>query len=200
MSVPKSSDLPKIGQRVTHYLLLLFLIMTGLLIGLIQNGRFDPQPVGELQWEAAPVTAEIVADPQLIWLERPLPPPPYTIRLTVAWQSGHPDTAIGLALGDESDYIVTAVAPTGYFTPPTPNPHTMTSIPQLPWPHINQLDTPNEIWLDVTADSITIRLNRELYGQEAIHVPAAGQIGLWGMSWAETAVVTWQRLELFYDP
>ena len=207
MSVPKSANLPKNRIRATHYALLLFLLTTGLLISLIANGRFDPQPLGELQWSQAPVmTARAFAEPEIVWLERPLPPPPYTIRLTAALQSGDPDSAYGLVLGNEDAHLLTAVTPTGYLLPPTIYHSQFTSdlksptISQLttPWPHVNQLEAANEIWLDVTADSVTIRINGELYGQERLTVPP-GHIALWGMSWGETAVVTWQRLELFYD-
>lgn len=185
------------GLRTTHYALLLLLPMIVLLIGLIANGRFDPQPLGELQWQQAPVIApRVFAEPEIVWLERPLPPPPYTIRLTAAWHSGNLDAAYGLVVGHEDGYLLTAVTPTGHLLPPTYNPHPPFSI--RPWPHLNQLDAPNEIWLDVTADAVTVRFNRELYGTERLTVPP-GYIGLWGMSWGETAVVIWQRLELFYE-
>jgi hypothetical protein len=202
MSVSKSGHLPKNGLQATRYALILLFSGISLLISLIANGRFDPQPLGELQWSQEPVTAShAFSEPRIVWLARPLPPPPYTIRLTAAWQSGHLDSAYGLALGNEEEYVLTAVTPTGYLLPPTPIPHPPLPIPHspspiLPWPHINQLEAANEIWLDVTADSVTIRINGELYGEERLTVPPGG-IGLWGMSWGETAVVTWQRLELY---
>jgi hypothetical protein len=183
------------GLRTTHYALLLLLTMIVLLVGLIVNGRFDPQPLGELQWQQEPVVApRAFAEPEIVWLERPLPPPPYTIRLTAAWHSGNPDAAYGLVLGHENEYLLTAVTPTGYLIPPTLNPQP--PFTSLPWPHLNQLNAANEIWLNVTAESVTIRVNGERYGQERLTVPP-GHIGLWGMSWGETAVVMWQRLELY---
>jgi hypothetical protein len=190
------------GLRTTHYALVLLLIAVGLLISVIASGHFDPQPLGTLQWSPEPVTAsQVFSEPRIVWLARPLPPPPYTIRLTAAWQSGHPDSAYGLALGSglaqgsEDEYVLTAVTPTGYLLPPTPNPQP--PFPILPWPHINQLDSPNEIWLDVTAESVTVRINRELYGEESLTAPP-GHIGLWGMSWEETVVVEFGRVELFH--
>lgn len=196
MSVSKSNDLPKYGLRTTHYALIGILLTVGLLASLIASGRFDPQPLGALQWEQEPVAAlQSFSEPEIIWLARPLPPPPYTIRLTAAWQSGDLDAAYGLALGSKNDYLLTAVTPTGYLLPPTPNPQSPFSI--RPWPHLNQLNAPNEIWLDVTADAVTVRFNRELYGTEVLTVPP-GHVGLWGMSWGETAVVDFQRIELFY--
>lgn len=167
----------------------------GLLIIVVASGWFDPQPLGQLQWAAQPVAPpQAVTEPTIIWLERPLPPPPYTIRLTAAWQSGHPDSAYGLALGSADAYVLTAVTPTGYLLLPISHPQPR--FPILPWPHINQLDIPNEIWLDVTAETIIVRLNRELYGEVLLTVPP-GRIGLWGMSWEETAVIDFQRIELF---
>jgi hypothetical protein len=193
MSVSKSNDLPKYGLRTTHYALVGLLIVIGLLASLIASGRFDPQPLGELQWEQEPVAVlQAFVEPKIVWLERPLPPPPYTIRLTAAWHSGEPDAAYGLALGSGNDYLLTAVTPTGHLLPPTIHNSQLIT----PWPHINQLEAANEIWLDVTAESVTIRINGELYGEEALTVPP-GRIGLWGMSWGETAVFTWQRLELY---
>jgi hypothetical protein len=186
------------GLRTTHYALLLLLAVVVLLISLIVSGRFDPQPLGTLQWSQEPVTAsQFFSEPRIVWLARPLPPPPYTIRLTAALQSGDPDSAYGLALGSENEYLVTAVTPTGYFLPPTPNPHS--PFPILPWPHINQLNAANEIWLDVTTESVTIRINGELYGEERLAVPP-GHIGLWGMSWGETAVIDFRHIELFHTP
>jgi hypothetical protein len=198
MSVSNSNQLPKNQLRTTHYAPLLLLAVVVLFISLIVSGRFDPQPLGTMQWSQEPVTAsQVFSEPEIVWLARPLPPPPYTIRLTAAWQGGHPDSAYGLALGRQDDYLLTAVTPTGYLLPPTPNPQSL--FPILPWPHVNQLDAVNEIWLDVTAESVTIRINGELYSQERLTVPP-GHIGLWGMSWGETAVVDFQRVELFYTP
>jgi hypothetical protein len=202
MSVSKTHRL-----RTTHYALLLLLAVVVLFISLIVSGRFDPQPLGTLQWSQEPVTAsQVFSEPRIVWLARPLPPPPYTIRLTAAWQNGQSDSAYGLALGSENEYLLTAVTPTGYLIPPTIHPQATLGRPQShhsqllrPWPHVNQLDTPNEIWLDVTAESVTIRINGELYGQERLTVPP-GHIGLWGMSWAETAVVNFRRIELFHTP
>jgi hypothetical protein len=176
----------------------LLLSGVGLLVIVVASGWFDPKPLGALQWAVQPVAPpQVVTESTIIWLPRPLPPPPYTIRLTAAWQGGHPDSAYGLALGSENEYLLTAVTPTGYLLPPTPNPHS--PFPILPWPHINQLEAANEIWLDVTADSVTIRINGELYGEERLAVPP-GHIGLWGMSWEETAVIDFRHIELFHTP
>jgi hypothetical protein len=191
------------GLRTTHYALLLLLAVVVLFISLIVSGRFDPQPLGTLQWSQEPVTAsQVFSEPRIVWLARPLPLPPYTIRLTAALQSGYLDSAYGLALGSENEYLLTAVTPTGHLIPPTiHNSQFIIHHSQLlrPWPHINQLDTPNEIWLDVTDSAVTVRFNRELYGEESLNVPP-GHIGLWGMSWGETAVIDFQRIELFYTP
>jgi hypothetical protein len=202
MSVSKSAYLPNKGlrhrQHATRFLGWLLFLAVVLAVVIVASGWFDPQPLGPLQWAAQPVAPpQAVAEPIIIWLERPLPPPPYTIRLTAAWQSGHPDSAYGLALGSADAYVLTAVTPTGYLLPPTPN--SQPPLPILPWPHVNQLDAPNEIWLDVTADSVTIRTNGELYGQQRLTVPP-GHIGLWGMSWAETAVIDFRHIELFHTP
>jgi hypothetical protein len=176
---------------------------TIVVILMVASGWFDPKPLGRLQWAKQPaVSPQTFSNPAIVWLARPLPPPPYTIRLTAALQSGYPDSAYGLALGSENDYLLTAVTPTGHLLPPTIHNSQLTihhSQLLRPWPHINQLEQSNEIWLDVTAESVTVRFNRELYGTESLTVPP-GRIGLWGMSWGETAVVDFQQIELFHTP
>lgn len=163
-----------------------------LLIGLIAGGVFDPQPIGAEQWRQAlaPRTVPAAAR-QIHWLDVPLPENDYTVRLTAAYQSGELDSAYGLALGSDAEYLSIELSPLGYVTL-----HPSPLLPWQPWPHVRPGTAANEIWLDVTDGHLTARLNRELLWSGEIG-PVHGRIGLVAESFGEAAVIDFQMLELF---
>ena len=166
------------------------------LIMLIAAGTFDPQPVGELQWEwsLSPQTIDAVS-PQITWLEPATPGDNYSVRLTTIHQSGETDVLYGLVIGDDESYLVTAVSPLGYAA--VWEQHSAFSIHHSafqPWPHVRPDE--NEIWLDVVDGRVTVRINRELLwsGSAAAN---QGRIGLWTESFGGTAVFDFRQLQLF---
>ena len=177
------------------------------LIILISAGTFDPQPVGSLQWERPLPAQNILADSrQITWLEATTPNDDYSLRLSTTYQSGETDLLYGLVIGSDENYLITAVSPLGYAAVwEHQSPLTVTDN-QLPitnyhspfqtWPHVRSDE--NEIWLDVVDGRVTIRINRELYWQGDV-AASQSQIGLWGESFGETAVVEFPKLELFAE-
>jgi hypothetical protein len=168
------------------------------LIILIAAGTFDPKPIGMLQWER-PLALQTIAagSQQIAWLEAATPADDYSLRLTTAYQSGETDILLGLVIGDEDDYWVTAVSPLGYASAwEQHSAFTIQHSPFQPWPHVRPDE--NEIWLDVVDGRATIRLNRELYWTGSVET-SQGRIGLWLKSFGETAVVNFQQLQLFAD-
>lgn len=166
-----------------------------LLILLIASGFFDPKPVGELQ-KTLPATTLAVEQPgqTIRWLDEPLPDGDFSVRGTAVFQSGNPDSGVGLALGDADDAFVVAVSPLGYVLVQqagTP------LLPWQPWPHVQFDDAPNEIWIDVRGTEVTVRLNRELLWQGE-YLLSTRNLGLFGERFEGTAVYTFPTLELFW--
>lgn len=173
-----------------------------ILIIFIAAGTFDPKPVGELQWQR-PLTPQTIAagSQQIIWLEPTTPANAYSLRLSTTHQSGETDVLYGLVIGDEENYLVTAVSPLGYAAVWEQSPLTINHLPLTihhslfqPWPHVRPDE--NEIWLNVVDGRVTIRINRELYWSGSVET-SQGQIGLWGESFGETAVIDFPTLHLY---
>ncbi|RMG99283.1 MAG: hypothetical protein D6706_05720 [Chloroflexi bacterium] len=168
----------------------------------IMAGVFDPRPVGPLQTELTdlPVLNVPQGEEQIIWLETPLPKEAYSVQLTAVSVTGATDTGFGLVLGNETNLWGTAVSPLGYVTIwQRKNNHTITQLPWQTWPHIRLANAPNEIWVDVRPDEITVRINREFLWQgSAEHI--SGKIGLTGMGLGETAVIQFTTLKLYTAP
>ncbi|NKQ34059.1 MAG: hypothetical protein HF973_00415, partial [Chloroflexi bacterium] len=59
--------------------------------------------------------------------------------------------------------------------------------PPAPFPHVRRGTDPNEIWVDVANDLMTIRINRELLWSGDVG-ELNGELGVWGESFANTAV------------
>ena len=172
---------------------LAYLLLTAVfLILLIIAGVFDPKPVGKLQTTLPAASLTLAAPGQTItWLDVTLPDGDFSVRATAVYQSGSQDSGAGLALAD----FVVAVSPLGYgLVQQAGEP----LLPWQPWPHVRLADTPNEIWLDVRGDTLTVRLNRELLWQGTYPLPNR-QLGLFGENFGETAVYIFPAVELFAE-
>ncbi|MCB8939721.1 MAG: hypothetical protein H6655_15020 [Ardenticatenaceae bacterium] len=169
-----------------------------LLIILIAAGVFDPKPVGTLQ-ASLPVASLSLNQPgqTVVWLEDPLPAGNFSVRGTAVYQQGNLDSGVGLALGSQADAFVVAVSPLGYVLVQQGE---ALLLPWQPWPHVGLAEAPNELWLDVRGESVTVRLNRELLWQGTLHL-AARQLGLFGEGFGgETAVYTFPSLQIYSEP
>lgn len=181
---------------------LAILLGAAVVVVLILSGVFDPQPVGSLAWNAEPGKVRIAAGNRHIeWLaDTPTPtlPPAYTLRLTAARSSGETDSAYGLAIGKADEMLVIAVSPLGYVNIEQGG---KPILPWQTWPHVRTGEQSNEIWLDVRPSGImsqlTVRLNRELLWSGELELSST-EIGLAAESFGETAVINFQRLELFH--
>jgi hypothetical protein len=179
--------------RVTAVSLTTFL----LLILLIQLGMFDPKPIGQpIYAQTLNRTLAVNANETTIqWLPVSLPDGAYSILLTANWQEGDDFSAYGVVVGSDDVYTAVTVSPLGY-TAVTQNQSDL--LPLQPWPHIKTGHATNEIWVDVTGSQIRVRLNKELlWSGEA--APSGGNVGLIGVSFAETAVFRFQQLTMTTD-
>ncbi|MCA9917362.1 MAG: hypothetical protein KC445_05385 [Anaerolineales bacterium] len=166
-----------------------------LLIMLIATGLFDPKPVGKWQTTLPTQTVSVEQTGQtIVWLDEMLPVGDFSVRGTAVYQSGNPDSGIGLALGSEDDAFIVALSPLGYVLVQQGDEALM---PWQPWPHVQLNDAPNEIWIDMRGDQLTVRLNRELLWQ-GTHLLATRRFGLFGERFAaETAVYSFPTLEIY---
>lgn len=161
---------------------------------LIWAGVFDPQPVGTAVWQQTLPSQTIPAGSrQIVWLDRPIPPGDYTVRVTAVWQSGEQDITYGLLLGTDERHLAMELSPLGYLslTAFSPRSSLLAPLPLQPWPHVRPGDAPNEIWVDVENGRFTIRINRELLWQGEVG-ELDGTIGWVGQSFGETAVIQLQ--------
>lgn len=174
---------------------LAYLLATAVfLIILIASGVFDPKPIGELQ-TLLPSTDLNVSDTgqTITWLAEPLPTGDFSVRGTAVWQSGSLDSGAGLVLGDENSQFIVAVSPLGYVLVQQDE---TAVLPWQPWPHVRLEDDPNEIWIDVRGEEITVRVSRELLWQGSYDLPRR-KLGLFGKNFGGTAVYTFPTLEIF---
>ncbi len=179
--------------RLTAVIILITAVVA---IFLISQGLFDPKPLGEEAWQQTVGQQTVVAgERRLTWLAHPPLPPAYSLRLTAVFQEGERDSAYGLLLGDEHEgWTAVTVSPLGnvavwqerggertYFRDPAPFPHVRPAA--------------NEIWVDMADGQMTLRLNREWVW--AGPATPGKQMGLIVESWGETAVVQFQKIQLF---
>ena len=110
------------------------------------------------------------------------------------------DIGYGLVLGDDEAHVAVAVSPLGYLSVwQETGQETFVIFPWQTWPHVRRDLAANEIWLDIEEpDQVTIRLNRELLWVGEIDLPV-GQIGVLTQSFGETAVVDFQKLQIFAE-
>lgn len=183
-----------IQLRLLKVGVVLLLVTAVTVILLIASGQFDPKPVGNLVWqdELQPMTVAAQTR-QIEWLEQPVPDEPFSVRLTAVYQQGATDNGYGLILGDETQNFLFAVSPLGYATIQQ-NDNAL--FPWQPWPHVRTQNTPNEIWLDWEDGQLSVRLNRELLWAGDVEIPE-GYLGLYGESFAETAVINFESIELY---
>jgi hypothetical protein len=182
----------------------LLLLAITLAITLIASGIFDPAPAGTLRWQLA--TRRMLLPSQsrdIIWLEEPVPNAPITLRVSAALDNGEEDIGYGLVLGNEAAYLAVAVSPLGYLAIWESNTISTATkdsylLPWQTWPHVNTANSSNEIWVDIVGSRATIRVNREWLWEGDIS-NASGSAGLLGESFAEAAVVDFERMELYAE-
>ena len=161
-----------------------------LLIILIAAGVFDPKPVGKLQTTLPAQTVTVSELGQaVLWLQASLPEGEFSVRGTAVWQSGNQDSGVGVALGD----FKVAVSPLGYVLVQQAD---EAVLPWQPWPHVQQGEQPNEIWIDVRGEAVSVWLNRELLWQ-GNYALKTRDLGLVGEGFGGTAVYTVTSLEIF---
>ncbi|MFN2222300.1 MAG: hypothetical protein ACK2UH_07095 [Candidatus Promineifilaceae bacterium] len=173
-----------------------------IMIALISAGVFDPKPIGRLQETLSLGQVDVGAkERRLDWLGQETPGTDFSLRLTAALTSGELDSAYGLAVGDETRYLVAAFSPTGYVAFWQQDGERLDKIiPWRTWPHIRPEFEANELWLDVANGQLTaIRTNREILWQGAKSVDGQ-RIGLWAQTFATPATFDFQQLEIFAEP
>ena len=182
----------------------LILALTILAVVLIASGVFDPAPLGSLLWTKELSQMSIPRNSREIrWLDEELPQSPMTIRLSGARQSGEEDIGYGLVLGDETAYLAVAVSPLGYLAIwRAAEQDAATNDSYLlnwqTWPHVHTASESNEIWLDISGDRAGVRINRERLWEGDMSA-LGGNVGLFGESFGETAVIDFETIELFSD-
>lgn len=197
--------------RIINILAIIGLLAASVTIGMIWMGIFDPKPFGSLS-ERLPLNVDVtVYKDYLHWIDPKPDNDTFTIRLEAKRIRGEEDLGYGLALGDQTRYLIVAVSPTGYATiddiqsvnapivDAGSNERSNREIfPWQTWPHVGKGDRVNEIWLDVERGKlVSIRLNRELLWEGLIPL-ADTNIGLWAETYGQPGAVAFQQLEIFH--
>ncbi len=166
------------------------------LITLIATGTFDPQPVGAKVWSQSLQTIAIPAKTQkMTWLDERIPKQSFSVRLTAVLTAGDLDSGYGLALGNDDNALIIALSPLGYATIEQ---NGQTLLPWQPWPHVKTGNGCNEIWVEWVDEQLMVRVNRELLWAGEVEMPA-GNLGVYGESFVDTAVVEFREIELYGD-
>ena len=129
---------------------------------------------------------------EIQWLAQPIPADDFSAQLTAEFVEGGLDSDYGLILGDEQTHLVVAVSPLGYATIEYDS---NIIFPRQPWPHVKGGSEPNEIWLNRIDGELSVRLNRELIWVGEVE-RFEGNFGLYGKSFAETAVIDFITIEI----
>ena len=180
----------------------LLLLVAVLAIGVIASGVFDPSPAGPRRWRLE--DRQMQLSPQsrdIIWLEEQVPDSPITLRITASHKSGEEDIGYGLLFGDEAAYLAVAVSPLGYLAIWESDVQSGGSMDSYllewqTWPHVKTESSPNEIWVDIVGNRASVRVNREWLWEGEIR-GGSGNVGLLGESFADTAVIDFESVELF---
>ena len=175
---------------------LLVLVAAGVIV-LVLLGTFDPQPTGELVWQADPVAVRIGSgEEQLLWQETPRLNEILSVRLEAA-SNRMVDAAYGLAVGNEGYHLAVVVAPTGYVSIwQARDREREMLLPWQTWPHVRQEG--NELWVDVFANKTRIWINRELLWEGEL-ARSPEMVGIFGQSSNGDVAIDVRRLELFQD-
>ncbi len=192
-----------------------FMLTAVLFLALIAAGVMDPQPIGHLVWTQKPGAKSAVGQaPTLTWVTPALQASNFTVRSVITHQSGDVDSGAGIALGDNCTAVLVVLSPLGYVSiqpivparqgegalacQTKPDPPTDPLLLWQPWPHVHQGQAPNDVWVDIKDGQMWVRVNRELLwtGQAPLQPE---QIGLYVESFGDTAVYTFQELQLFAE-
>lgn len=167
------------------------LLITAAWTVLTAAGIFDPRPRGRQQG-AWPARRFSLAAGETVRLWLPDGASPLTdARMTGSAEDA--DAAYGLLLDDGQALWAVAVSGRGYVAVwEERDGKTLWQRPWQPWLHV-AADRPNELWVAVGADGVTVRINRELLGQFPLPT-AAGRcapcrLGVWAQA-PRSAVVT----------
>jgi hypothetical protein len=183
---------------------ILLLVVTVLTIGLIASGVLDPSPRGVLQWRMQEEQVSVPSQSrEITWLQKEVPDSTITVRMIGALHSGDEDSGYGLVLGDEESYLAVTVSPLGYLAiweSDHQNGETKDAylLQWQTWPHVEMEQKPNEIWIDITGDLASVRINREWLWEGNIN-RRSRHIGLLGESFADAAVIDFTNVELFAE-
>jgi hypothetical protein len=181
---------------------ILILVAAVISIGLIAGGVFDPAPLGALQWELQERQLDVASQSrEIAWLQEEVPEAAITIRAMGTLESGEEDIGYGLVWGDEQSYVAFAVSPLGYLAlweAMQSGDATMENyfLQWQTWPHVKEDHEPNEIWVDITGDHASVRVNREWLWEGDIG-ERTRRVGLLGESFAGSSVVNFSKVELF---
>ena len=137
----------------------------------------------------------------IVWLEEQVPDSPITIRMTASHKSGEEDVGYGVLLGDEAAYLAVAVSPLGYLAIWESDVQSGDSTDSYllewqTWPHVKTESSSNEIWVDIVGSRASVRVNREWLWEGEI-ITGSENVGLLSESFAETAEVDFESIELF---
>lgn len=163
----------------------------------ISAGLADPTPAVlparsiPLEPVSLPATAE-----QLNWLVAESAAPYSAIRLTAAWESGDPDAAYGLALGDPNRYLAAAVSATGYVSLwlyEGNRAHYL--LPWQTWPHVRAGAAGNEIQIERQENEFIVRVNREQLWTGS-HPILGTQVGVVAQSFNGPTTIRFERLQI----
>ncbi len=175
----------------------ILLVVTVLAISLIASGVFDPSPFGPQLWQEE--LAPMIVDPisrNINWLNRDLPSPPFTTRLTAAHEGGEVDIGYGLVLGNDEHYLAAAISPLGYLAIWEASADDSYHLNWQTWPHVNKGNENNEIWLDIEGDQARVRINREYLWEGEIDLQSGG-VGVLGESFGAASIIDFQSIEMF---
>lgn len=174
---------------------LLLLLSTGI-IAFVSSGALDPLPAGPPLVTVNPGVAYIGGgEIRRDWLAE-MPAAGAAARLTAAYVEGEVDSGYGLTLGEESGYLVAAVAPTGYAAVWQQQGAEQTALfPWQPWPHVDSTG-PNTIQAEAGAGTVTIRINGELLWQGSVEV-SIDQAGIFLESFGAGTAVDFHALAIY---
>lgn len=163
-------DLPRWLWRLVIASSVAVLLATAVLLGLALAGTFDPQPVGELVYDARPdllIDSQSASVPSGLGVE-----PPGSIEVMMRQLTGPEIAYTGIELAQTDWHLLVLVNGAGRLAldaGPSADLPSIAAAGRL-WPHIHPAGESNTLRVDVAEGVATVRINDEV-AAEGVPVP-----------------------------
>jgi hypothetical protein len=172
-----------------------------LIVYILFLGFSDPIAAGEPIWQKKLFLMRLPGQTEkILWLRENLDQTPFSVRVIGSLESGDSDSAFGIVISQSDGEIMIMISPLGYISIWHESASINTDnkffyLPWQTWPHIHTGDSENEIYVRLTGDTISVRVNRELLW-EMSEIDRVDRIGIMGVSFGDDTTINFRLAEI----